>query len=155
MKAGKAIAICFFAMWAVGIGGFMILRPTFKHGKELLTAVQSGDTQSVRKLLDEGASLQVRDREGHTALWLAAEANHADIAEMLLSQGADPNARGIDGLTPLMKAVANGNTEAVRVLLAHGVNVNAVGLNGETALKLATTDRQKAAADLVRRAGGK
>ena len=153
MKAGKVIAIVFFASWLAGIGAYIALRPSFKHGKELLKAVEADDRAAVRKLLAEGASVQVRDAEGHTALWHAAYSNRPGIAELLLTHGADPNIRGTDGMTPLMWATYNGNTEAVQVLLAHGANVNATDFAGRTALQLVSTDRQKPAADLLRKAG--
>jgi ankyrin repeat protein len=153
MKSGKLIAIFFFALWALGIGVFTLLRPTFKHGKELLKAVEARQVAEVNRLLRDGANVQVRDKEGHTALSIAAYYNSTEIAEALLKRGADPNARGYDGLTPLMRAAKNGNTEAVRLLLSHGANANAQGMNGETALKLASGDRQKEAA--ARGAGAK
>lgn len=155
MKAGKVIAIFFFASWIIGIGGFIILRPTFKHGKDLLKAVEAGQTERVSELLQQGANVHVRDHDGHTALWIAAYQNRADLAEELLKRGAEPDARGLDGWTPLMWAANNGNTEVVRVLLKYKANVNAKGMNGETALSLASGERRKPVADLLRKAGAR
>jgi ankyrin repeat protein len=153
MKTGKVIAILFFASWIIGIGAFVMLRPTFKHGKELLKAAQAGKTAEVVRLVENGANVQVRDREGKTALAIAAYYNSWEMAAALLKHGADPNARGYDGWTPLMRAAKNGNREVIRVLASHGANVNAVGLNGETALKLAA-DRPETAV-LLRELGAK
>jgi uncharacterized protein len=155
VKTGKVIAISFFASWLLGIGIFIYLRPNFKHGKELLKAAESGQAAEVRRLLGDGANVQVRDREGRTALAIAAYYDNAEMAEALLEHGADPNAREYDGWTPLMRAAKNGNLEVLRVLLKHGANVNAQGLNGESALKLAAGPRQKETVDLLRQAGGK
>ena len=41
-------------------------------------------------LLDQGAPIDDRDDRGRTALMIAAEGGHADIANLLLARGADP-----------------------------------------------------------------
>jgi uncharacterized protein len=42
-------------------------------------------------LLDAGAHLDDRDDRGRTALMIAAEGGHAEIANVLLARGADPS----------------------------------------------------------------
>ena len=155
MKAGKVIALLFFVSWAIGIGLYAWLRPSFKQGKELLNAVETGQTAAVRDLVTKGANLQVRDREGNTALAIAAYYDRVEIVQTLLEAGADPNVRGLNGLTPLMRAAENGNTEVARLLIKHGANVNAQGLRGETALGLSSGERSKPVADLLRMNGAK
>ena len=45
----------------------------------------------VSSLLDAGAHIDDRDARGRTALMIAAEGGHADIANLLLARGADPS----------------------------------------------------------------
>jgi ankyrin repeat protein len=45
----------------------------------------------VRYLLDSGAHIDDRDARGRTALMIAAEGGHAEIASLLLVRGADPS----------------------------------------------------------------
>ena len=45
----------------------------------------------VSYLLDAGAHIDDRDNRGRTALMIAAEGGHADIAGLLLARGADPS----------------------------------------------------------------
>ena len=45
----------------------------------------------VRYLLDAGAHIDDRDDRGRTALMVAAEGGHAEIANLLLARGADPS----------------------------------------------------------------
>ena len=45
----------------------------------------------VEYLLDAGAHVDDRDDRGRTALMIAAEGGHADIAALLLARGADPS----------------------------------------------------------------
>jgi uncharacterized protein len=45
----------------------------------------------VTYLLDDGAHIDDRDARGRTALMIAAEGGHAEIANLLLARGADPS----------------------------------------------------------------
>jgi uncharacterized protein len=47
--------------------------------------------QVVSFLLDAGAHIDDRDARGRTALMIAAEGGHAEIANLLLARGADPS----------------------------------------------------------------
>jgi uncharacterized protein len=60
----------------------------------------------VSYVVDAGARIDDRDTRGRTALMIAAEGNHAEIAQLLLAHGADPSLRDRAGkraadLTPL------------------------------------------------------
>ena len=48
----------------------------------------------VTYLLDAGAHIDDRDDRGRTALMIAAEGGHAEIAKSLLARGADRVAQG-------------------------------------------------------------
>ena len=53
-------------------------------GNTLLhSAVVSGDIREVERLLDAGADPRIANREGHTALRVAALLGHDDIHELL------------------------------------------------------------------------
>jgi ankyrin repeat protein len=56
---------------------------------ELVPEAQALDV--VRYLLDAGAHIDDRDDRGRTALMIAAEGGHAEIASLLLARGADPS----------------------------------------------------------------
>src|SRR5581483_2584155 len=47
----------------------------------------------VSYLVNAGAHIDDRDARGRTALMIAAEGNHAQIAQLLLTHGADPSLR--------------------------------------------------------------
>ena len=60
----------------------------------------------VSYLLDAGAHIDDRDARGRTALMIAAEGSHAEIATLLLARGADPSLKDKAGklaadITPL------------------------------------------------------
>ena len=98
---------------------------------ELVKAVQSGDLDRVRQLVDSGADLDQKDERGSTAIHYAACGQYL-IAEFLLSRGADIEATDCDGLTPLHVAFLRGNSTMVKLLVKYGANINKPLPNGRT-----------------------
>ena len=99
----------------------------------LMQAVLYGDANSVRLLLDSGATPNVRNEAGATPLMWAV--NDLEKTRLLLDRGADVNARSDDGRTALLIAAGQfGASEAVKLLLDRGANINArsPGLGGDT-----------------------
>ena len=70
----------------------------------------------VQVLLDAGADVNGRQRDGVTPLMSAAWNNELGFVRQLLVLGADPNARLESGLTALMLAGSSGYQEVVDVL---------------------------------------
>ena len=89
---------------------------------ELLEAARNGDLIKVQKALENGANPNVKDKDGHTPLHLAAFTGHADVARLLLEHGADPNFKNNIGHTPLHIAAFTGHADVVRVLLERGAD---------------------------------
>ncbi len=67
----------------------------------LTWAVTTGQTEAVELLLQHGADINGRNRDGNTALHLAVFLGHAETAELLLNNGADVIAKNDDGATPV------------------------------------------------------
>ena len=67
-------------------------------------AALNGRRESVALLLERGAPVDGRGRDGHTALHGAAFMGHAEVVRLLLERGADVNAPSNDGETPLKSA---------------------------------------------------
>ncbi len=105
----------------------------------LLDAVQRGDTQAVRALLEDGADPAAARGDGVAALHLAAQEGFDEIAGLLLGAGADPGAvTRIGGYTPLHMASGGGHLDVVRQLLDGGAHVSATTTTtGVTPLHLA------------------
>jgi ankyrin repeat protein len=82
----------------------------------LQSAAKSGDAVLAAKLLDEGATVNVRDAHGQTPLMLAVEQGQLDVVRLLLQRGADPNATDDTGRTPLQKAKLQ-NLKEIETLL--------------------------------------
>ena len=67
-------------------------------GPDLLSFAKRGQIRSVRTLLENGAAIESKDKEGRTALMLAAQHGHVDIVSLLLERGAKAEARDAEGL---------------------------------------------------------
>ena len=104
---------------------------------ELIEAVTTGNTSSVRRLLAGGMHPDTPDPEGRVALREAAAGNHYHIAFELLSHGAVVDAVNQAGRTPLMTACSCGNGEMATLLLFYGANADLADAEGMTALMIA------------------
>ena len=72
-----------------------------------------------KKLLDYGAEVNLRDKNGATALMAASEARNAELVKLLLDHGADVNIQDKQGKT----AHALASDPTIKEILAkHGVN---------------------------------
>ena len=108
------------------------------YGSTLLhaTSTISGNTSSsiVMHLVNHGALLEARDRNGRTALHLACSVGNKMICLLLIRLGSDVNAKTCDGWSSLYWAVCIGNFEIVKVLIESKANPNEKTKNGETLL---------------------
>ena len=67
----------------------------------LTWAAMMGQTDAVELLLQHGADISGRNRDGNTALHLAVFLGRAETVERLVKNGADVNAKNDDGATPV------------------------------------------------------
>lgn len=86
----------------------------------LMCAATGGHVEAVRLLLDRGASVNLVNEWGQSALYLSSRNGAADVVALLLQRGADPSVRTTTGWTPLMAAVMGGHYPVVKLLLEHG-----------------------------------
>ena len=125
-----------------GLEGVLTILP---HGRwtPLMYAARQGSLGAARTLADAGASLNLIDPDGTTAMVVAIINGHYDVAAMLAEKGADPNIADTAGMAALYAAVdmntlgevygrpARKSTSQVsaldlmKVLLAHGADPNA------------------------------
>ncbi|NP_001191021.1 ankyrin repeat and KH domain-containing protein 1 [Xenopus tropicalis] len=106
--------------------------------RSLAEACSDGDVNAVRKLLDEGRSVNEHTEEGESLLCLACSAGYYELAQVLLAMHANVEDRGNKGdITPLMAAASGGFVDIVKLLLAHSADVNAQSSTGNTALTYA------------------
>jgi ankyrin repeat protein len=113
-----------------------------KRGMDVNTVDRAGNTlliQSIRNdipelvdyLLQRRARINMRNRNGETALSIAAYVGQQAYVKRLVELGAEVN---FYGWPPLSYAAYNGHLEIVDYLLKHGAEINARTENGSTAL---------------------
>jgi len=104
---------------------------------------------AARVLLEHGASVHTRNKNGQTPLHLASLHRFSGIVALLLMFGAEVDVRDNDNMTPLLLApggemLFSFHDEDVRcsataqLLLVHGANVNVRNNNYQTPLHLAS-----------------
>ena len=101
----------------------------------LMLAVREGSMQVLPVLLNaRGINLDLRAKNGNTALMIAAFKKNKPAVEALLAKGAQVNN---DGWTALHYAAASGDTEIVQLLLKKSAEVDATSPNMTTPLMMA------------------
>jgi len=148
---------------------------------EILKAARSGDAAKVKQLLEQDSRLiAARDPLGNTALILAVNLGHNEIAELLLAAGVHPgiheaasigrtdmvgqllsdepsllDSYSPEGFTALALAAHFGHIETLEFLISRGGNVNAVSKHvmNVTPLHAALFGRQIEAAKVLVAAG--
>lgn len=100
----------------------------------LMFAALSGKAQAVEVLLNAGAKVDARARDGRNALMYAAGWSDAAAVRSLIDAGARLDARSEDQRTALMLAASRGTTESLDALIAAGANMEYKNRWGQTAL---------------------
>lgn len=111
----------------------------------LMLACAMCQERAVRQLLDWGADVHIKDKNGDTALIGASAAfcsgqtvkGQTSIVRMLLQRGANPNTQDYAGETALMAVTTYGNVGALRVLLDAGARPEVKDNAGRSALDYA------------------
>ena len=100
-------------------------------------ASMNGHDDTVRTLLEGGASTVVSTNNGTTPLMFACAYGNNEVVNMMLHYGVDQNLKGSDGWTPFIIACENGHNNVVELLLEAKVDVNAYNENKATAIYVA------------------
>ena len=106
-------------------------------------AALHGQTEAVKLLLEKGANINNRHRDGSTALHSAAFLGHVETVKLLLEKGADINARSNDGSLPTNSAQLNwGVTNFVVGLLQMKVDEAKVKAGRVEVIKLLSNQKK-------------
>lgn len=103
-------------------------------GAALIAAARSGDATGVQAALAAGASPDIQDASGYSALMWASWRGHIENVRALIAAGANINFQGAFGFTALMRACERGHVELAQLLLGAGADPDLQNERGETAL---------------------
>ena len=114
------------------------------------SVIEKGNIDKVKKYLDHGYDLNIKNDSGETPLHLASEKGYKEIVELLLKKGADPNIKNVyAGLSPLYLASVEGHKDIVELLLKYGANPNIKSDSEETPLHWASIEGYKEIVELL------
>lgn len=97
----------------------------------LIQTIRQDNVELFDYLLQRRARLNLRNRNGETALSIAAFTGKLNFVQRLVEAGAEVN---FYGWPPLSYAAFSGHTEIVSYLLKHGAEIDATTQNGSTAM---------------------
>ena len=89
-------------------------------------AASGGSTECLRVLDSCGASLDMQNKDGLSALIYAIQNRQSEAVSVLLDLGANPYVANVMGTGALHWAAKKGDVESCRALLDHGVAVDAL-----------------------------
>ncbi len=120
-----------------------LINPNVKGGilgqTALHLAAEKGILGIIISLIENyNAKLNLKDNKGKTALLIAIESGHADVALLLITKGADLKSSDNNGLTPLLAAIKVGHKGVVEALFNNGIKDLGQNKMGYTALHWAT-----------------
>jgi hypothetical protein len=121
---------------------------------EIRRAINDGNAQKVRAMLDGGYDPEAALPNMWTLLSSAARTGHTEVVRELLRSGANPNALNGNNMSALMTGAAAGRLDVVRLLLDSGADPNIENLRGETAISLALGRGHSDVAALITQHGG-
>lgn len=104
----------------------------------LADAAMNGNLAQVKSLIGQGVDVNLKNKEGFTALTKAVMKGHLEVVKYLVSKGADVNAKNRINFTALIIASSEGHLEIVKYLIDNGANVNDRDNDGFTALMWAS-----------------
>jgi ankyrin repeat protein len=96
----------------------------------LFSAVDGNCVDLASRLLDQGASVDARDRLGARPLSHAARSGHLQMVDLLLARGAPIDARDLAGATALYFAAEGSHISIAQRLIERGADVKLTGRSG-------------------------
>ena len=97
-------------------------------------AARSGDWETVRALIRDGADVNEAAPDGSTVLHWASYWNDVEMVDLLIQAGANVNAATDLGVTPIWAAAEDHSLQVVTSLLKSGADPNVPHISGETAI---------------------
>lgn len=90
-------------------------------------AALARDEPAMQRYIAEPGFARLVDKDGYSALFVAAFVGRADLAEQLVAGGADVNLSDPDQSTALFFAASNGHVAMVQWLIARGARIARTG----------------------------
>jgi len=116
---------------------FLNLKNTMTNKNLLSTSITKNDYKTTALLIKKGLDVNWQDKQGRSALIIAAQKNNEKVTELLLKAKAKINLSDNQGLTALMWATQENCSSCVEILLQYSVDQNLTSLSGNNAVMFA------------------
>src|SRR5262249_28446777 len=103
----------------------------------LMWAASEGNAVAAELLVEAGADVNAKSKNGFTSLLFAVRNGYGDVAKVLLSHTANVNDVAPDGTSAVNMAVVNAYFELASILLDYGADPNAPDPRGSALHTLA------------------
>ncbi|WP_082631761.1 ankyrin repeat domain-containing protein [Cytobacillus praedii] len=138
--------------WPIVIGGILLLqgcssdhvaepntqekeiRAELDRNEQLIQAAERKETETIKRLVEEGIDINTKDSEGRTAIMIATYNNDVDTAKVLIKAGADVNIQDNLKNNPFLYAGAEGYVEILKLTIESGADPTITNRYGGTAL---------------------
>ena len=90
---------------------------SLSNSEEFFEATEKGDIKKVTFFLEADIDLNLKDKNGNTALHLASGEGHLKVVKLLLEKGANVDSQDESEGTPLHRASVEGHLEVIKFLL--------------------------------------
>ncbi len=119
LAAFTLVGSMFIAPISLGIAA----KTSVRH-EVLFGAAISCDKKALKRLLRKGIDINIKSKDGNTALMTAASWGCKSVAKFLIEKGADVNLRNKYGKTAFLIALEQGYVQLARLLLNKGTHIN-------------------------------
>lgn len=103
-----------------------------------MCACSRGDTERLKKYIDSGGSIEVRDEWNRTPIIFASSKGREGVVRLLVDCGADLDARGYRGASAIIHATNHGYEHIVQLIADRGANIDIQDSWGKTAIMYAS-----------------
>jgi ankyrin repeat protein len=107
-------------------------------------------TEIAQLLIDNGANIHFKNKDGYSPLHNAVKGSHSDVAKLLIAKRAYVTTTNNQGTSLLHEAAITQQKEMIELLIAEGVNINAKDRAGKTPAQQAEISGHYDIADFLR-----
>ncbi len=115
-------------------------------------AVRAKDAELVKKLISDGAKIDLKDIYGYTPLHIAVRLKEFEISKLLIENGAQVNTLDNYKDTPLLDSTRNDYTEISKLLICKGAYRNVADAHDMTPLHNSTKNNNEMISEMLRSA---
>jgi len=154
MKATQKSVFSLATVFVFVVTTIMLVACVRDTSQDLVKAARTGDTETVRRLLESGADVEAKDEMHHSSVLMwAAHEGHTDVMNLLIQNGAEIDARKPTGETALWFAAQKGQLQTMKILVDHGADIELTGRNDRTAVEVARENGHEEIAVFLEDAG--